>query len=134
MRLFKFIKNKLRLGAVLKPVDHPPIIIDRTSWTGQDFEFLIIGDINLFSDFDKIMTPNSIEWRKIIKNGWQYYQVGQDEFSYSFEEPGIQMTFNKEISFSKAKIIGDEVINNINETGQKAELLVLDKKQVYGFD
>jgi hypothetical protein len=44
------------------------------------------------------------------------------------------MTFNKEISFSKAKIIGDEVMKNINETGQKAELLVLDKKQVYGFD
>ncbi len=58
-----------------KPDDHPPIIFDKTSWTGQDFEFLIIGDINLFSDFDKIMTPNSIEWRKIIKNGWQYYQL-----------------------------------------------------------
>lgn len=52
--------------------DNPPIIIDRTSWTGQDFEFLIIGNINLFSDFDKIMTPNSLEWRKIIKNCWEY--------------------------------------------------------------
>jgi hypothetical protein len=80
------------------------------------------------------MTPNSLKWKKILKNGWEYYQVGQDEFSYSFEEPGIQITFNKEISFSKAKIIADEVITNINETGQKAELLVLDKKQVHGFD
>ena len=57
------------------------------------------------------------------------YKVGQDEFSYSVEEPGIQMTFNKEINFDKAKKIGDEVISNIIATGQQAELLILDKKE-----
>ncbi|MBK9256913.1 MAG: hypothetical protein IPM42_15635 [Saprospiraceae bacterium] len=104
------------------------------SWKGEDFEFLIVGDIEIFSDFDNIMTPNSFEWIKTIKNDWDYYIVGQDEFSYSVEEPGIQMTFNKEISFEKAKQIADEVIANIIATGQKAELTILDKKNLYRFD
>lgn len=132
MGLLDFIKNKLRLSA--KPANKTPVVVDRIGWTGQDFEFLIIGNIDVFSDFDNIMTPNSLEWTKTSKNDWHYYQVGQDEFSYSVEEPGIQMTFNKEISFTKAKKIVDEVIENINSTGQKVELLILDKKQVYRFD
>lgn len=41
MGLFEFIKNKLGFGIVSKHDDHPTIIIERTSWTGQDFEFLI---------------------------------------------------------------------------------------------
>lgn len=105
--------------------------VDRTGWTGEDFEFLIVGDIDVFSDFDNVMTPNSFEWSKISKNNWDYYQVGQDEFRYSVEETSIQMTFNKEILFDKAKKIGDEVIANIIATGQDAELLILDNKKVY---
>jgi hypothetical protein len=38
-----------------------------------------------------------------------YYQVDKDEFSYSWEMPGIQMTFNPEITYLKAKQIADEV-------------------------
>ena len=111
-----------------------PAIIDRTGWTGENFEFLIIGDIDIFLDFDNIMTPNSYKWIKIIKDNWNYYQVGEDEFSYSVEEPGIQMIFNNEIIFDKAKRIGDEIIANITATGQKAELIILDKKKNYRFD
>ncbi len=150
MGLIEFIKKTLGLTAKTNnsfatPVnndnvhsattnDDEPTIVDRTNWTGEDFEFLIVGDIDVFSDFDNIMTPNSFEWTKTTKNDWDYYQVGQDEFSYSVEEPGIQMTFNKEIPFDKAKKIGDEVIANINATGQKAELIILDNKKVYRFD
>lgn len=150
MGIFEFIKKKLGLVTETNETFATPVIndksplpafqnnesafIDMSSWTGEDFEFLIVGDIDVFSDFDNIMTPNSLECTKIHKNNWDFYQVGQDEFSYSVEEPGIQMTFNKEIKFDKAKKIGDEVIANIIATGQEAELLILDNKKVYRFD
>jgi hypothetical protein len=150
MGLLEFIKKKLGLGAepnesfetpetndkFPSPTtgNDEPTFVDRTGWTGEDFEFIILGDIDVFSDFDNIMTPNSLEWTKTNKNNWDFYQVGQDEFSYSVEEPGIQMTFNKEIIFDKAKKIGDEVIANIIATGQEAELLILDNKKNYRFD
>jgi hypothetical protein len=132
MGLFDFMKSKL--GLSLKSADTTPSNVDRTDWTGKDFEFFIAGDIDVSLDFDNIMTPNSLEWTMTIKNDWRYYQVGPDEFSYSVEDSGIQMTFNKEITFDKAKKIGEEIIENINAAGQKAELLILDKKQVYRFD
>jgi hypothetical protein len=44
------------------------------------------------------------------------------------------MTFNKGISFEKAKKIADEVIKNIRATGQEAELIMLDNSKVYRFD
>lgn len=132
MKLIDFIKQKLGLSP--ESVENNTPIIDRIGWTGKDFEFLIVGEVNVLSDFDQLMTPNSFEWTKTHKNGWDYYQVGQDEFSYSFEEPGIQMTFNDEISFDKAKKIGDEIILNINSTGQNAELLIVDKRKVHGFN
>jgi|JI10StandDraft_1071094.scaffolds.fasta_scaffold642135_1 hypothetical protein len=150
MRLLEFIKKTLGLTAKTNDSSATQVtndnfpsaitdnnattLVDRRSWTGEDFEFLIVGDIDVFSDFDNIMTPNSFEWTKTTKNDWDYYQVEQDEFSYSVEEPGIQMTFNKEILFDKAKKIGDEVIAKINATGQKAELIILDNKKVYRFD
>ena len=150
MGLLEYIKKKLGLlaktsysfgGLVannklqsLTTSETDSTIVDRTGWTGNDFEFLIVGDIDVFSDFDNIMTPNTLDWIKLIKNDWNYYKVGQDEYSYSIEEPGIQMTFNEEILFDKAKKIADEVITNINATGQVAELLILDSKKIYRFD
>jgi len=94
---------------------------DLYNLTGKDFEFLITpSDIEIKTeDFDRIMTPDSIEWNKVIKDDWAYYQVGPDEFSYSWEPPGIQMTFNDEINFEKAKLIADEVVAKLSKyTGQ----------------
>jgi hypothetical protein len=79
------------------------------------------------------MTPNSFEWFKIIKNNWPYYQVGGDEFHYSWEPPGIQMAFNKDITFLKAKNIADEIMGNIKVTGQKADLIILRSDIIYDF-
>ena len=108
---------------------------ERSAWTGADFEFLLSGDLDISKeDYDKIMTPKSFEWNKIIKDDWPYYQIGQDEFSYSWEEPGIQMTFNNEITFEKAKRIADEIIQNIETTGQDVELIILNKENIYRFD
>jgi len=39
-----------------------------------------------------------------------------DEFRYSWQKPGIQMTFDDAISFQKAKKIADEVIENCKNT------------------
>jgi hypothetical protein len=145
MRLFDFIKRKLigrqesiPISEVNEPkpnsVDSNQITVDRNCWTGNDFEFLITGDIDVFDDFDNIMTPNTFEWTKTLKDNWAFYQIGQDEYSYSIEPPGIQMTFNKEITFDKAKKIADEVVENIVATGQNAELVILDNKRIYRFD
>lgn len=113
----------------------PGIIEDRSSWTGKDFEFLITGDINIPADnYDQIMTPNTFVWSKANRNNSTYYQVGADEFSYSWEEPRIQMTFNKDIPFEKAKQVAEEVIGNIKAAGQEAELIVLNSSQVYRFE
>ena len=91
---------------------------DTSNLTGKDFEFLIThpDDFEISSDlFDKLMTPDTIEWTKVIKNNWTYYKVGQDEFSYSWEPPGIQMTFNEEIEYDKAKKIADQVVTKLKK-------------------
>ncbi len=106
--------------------------IDRSNWIGENFEFLIIGvDEIPNEEYDRIMTPNSFEWKKVIKDEWSFYQVGSDEFSFSWEMPGIQFTFNEEVKFDKAKKIADEIIENIQLTGQKAELLILESDKIY---
>ena len=92
-----------------------------TFQTGKDFEFLITpGDIEIKTeDFDNLMTPDSMPWTKVLKNERTYYQVGVDEFSYSRETPGIQMSFNAEMTFEKARQIAEEVANKlIKYTGQ----------------
>lgn len=69
----------------------------------------------------------------IEKNNWVYYQVGEDEFTYSIEMPGMQMTFNTKMPFEKAKKIAEEVIMNIKGMGQDAELTILDNSKMYKF-
>lgn len=111
--------------------------MDTSKLRGKDFEFLIIPvDIEVKpEDFDNVMTPNSIKWEKIIKNGWVYYQVGKDEFSYSWEMPGIQMTFNEEIFYDKAKTIADEIISKLTKyTEREINLIVISKDQIVSFD
>jgi hypothetical protein len=108
--------------------------MDKINWTGENFEFLITGvDEIPNEEYDRIMTPNSFKWKKVIKNEWPFYEVGKDEFSFSWEIPGIQFTFNKEVKYEKAKNIADEIIENLKEIGQNAELLILESNKVYKF-
>ena len=153
MKLFRFLKKKLneldnipeekptekiteKTTAKTEPkAEIKTENIDRTNWTGANFEFLITGvDEIPNEEYDTIMTPNSFEWEKIIKGDWPFYVVGEDEFSFSWEMPGIQFTFNKEVKYEKAKKIADEIIENINSIGQKAELMILEKNKVYRFE
>jgi hypothetical protein len=108
-----------------------------TYQTGKDFEFLITpGDIEIKpEDFDNMMTPDSIPWTKVFKNEWTHYQVGEDEFTYSREGPGIQMTFNAEITFEKARQIVEEVANKLTKyTGQEIEVLFIPTDTISRFD
>jgi len=108
--------------------------IDRSNWLGQDFEFLIVGEIEIPIDiYDQIMTPNTLNWEKIYKNDWIYYKVGEDEYSFSHEIPGIQFTFNKEVKYNKAKKIADEIIVNLRSIKQYPTLKVLKTGNVYRF-
>ncbi|WP_153795813.1 hypothetical protein [Foetidibacter luteolus] len=109
---------------------------DTSKLKGRDFEFLISpADIEIKNeDFDRIMTPDSFPWTKTIKKNWLYYKVGMDEFSYSWEAPGIQMIFNEEIKFEKAKLIADEVSLKLsNYSGQKVQLIIIPKDKLISF-
>lgn len=131
MRLFNFLKKKPQS----KTTDSNPAFNETSSRTGKDFEFLITGEIEIPAiEYDRIMTPNSFEWVKIYKDDWPYYQVGRDEFSYSWEIPGIQMTFNEGMSFEKAKKIADEVVENIRSLGVAVQLHILDRNTPYQFE
>lgn len=110
--------------------------VDRSTLTGADFEFLMTpGDIEIREeDFDRVMTPGSMQWTMTIRDGWTYFKVDNDEFSYSWEEPGIQMTFNVEISYDKAKRIADEVLVKLSEyTGQDMELIFIPRNKIISF-
>jgi len=126
--------RKKKLENNITESNHVSQIVDRTNWTGENFEFLITGDIEIpEKNYDQIMTPNSFEWEKVIKDEWPFYTVGEDEFSFSWEISGIQFTFNKEVKYQKAKKIADEIIENLNSIGQKAELLTLESNKIYKF-
>lgn len=108
-----------------------------TELTGKDFEFLITpGDIMIKAeDFDQVMTPDSMEWKKVNKDDWDYYEVGPDEFSYSWEMPGIQMTFNDEMPFVKAKAIAGEIVSKLARyTGRNIELIVIETNELTAYD
>ncbi len=100
-------------------------VMDSAGPVPEQIEFLITGDIDALvqhPQFDEIMTPNTMSWTKIEKDQWIYYQVGNDEFYYSVEPPGLQMMFNDTITYQKAKQIADEVIHNIVKCGLSVEL------------
>jgi hypothetical protein len=133
MGLFDFFKGRNKVPG--RKVDDIVVKnIDRSNWTGKDFEFLIAGDLEIGNEeFDDIMTPSSMLWIKTERDNWNFYQVGNDEFSYSIEPPGIQMTFNNGIIFNKAKTIADEVIEKLKKKGYDPELIILNSSKVYKF-
>jgi hypothetical protein len=126
--LLKFFGSKIETK---KNVEN----VDRSDWKGKDFEFMITGDINIPIDkFEDIMLPKSLELKEIKRDNWTYYQFGENEFTYSYEMVGIQMTFNDNIDYRKAKEIVDEVLEQIKCFGQKPELLILRSDTLYKFD
>ena len=130
MKLFSFLKKKWKPDEEI--LTFIPETVDKSKWTGNDFDLLITGNIQLPEDeYDKIMTPNSFPWNKVTLAKWAMYNVEQDSFCFSKDIHGIQMSFNETISYQKARRIADEIIENIKATGQKADLLVLGKPKIY---
>ena len=104
-------------------------------WTGKDFEFFLYGDFNLGKKtHDELMTPNSFNWEKIEGNRDFYYKIENDTIYYSWMMEGVWVYFNEEISIVKAKQIIDEVIAKIIASGQKVELLILNKSEEHYFN
>jgi len=129
MGLFDFFRRK---HSSKEPNDERPV--DRSNWTGANFEFLITGVDEIPTEgYQEIMSPNSFSWSVISKNDWEYYKVGDDEYSFSVEIPGIQLTFNNEVKFPKAKKIADEIVTNLKEVGKNPKLLILDADKIYKF-
>ncbi|WP_298117055.1 hypothetical protein [Flavobacterium sp.] len=125
--LFKFIRNYFKAK---KDIEN----IDRSDWKGKDFEFMITGDINIPIDkFEEIMLPKSLELKEIQRDNWTYYQFGENEFTFSDEMVGIQMSFNDSIHYILAKEIVDEVLEQIKSFGQTPELLILRSDTIYKF-
>ncbi len=124
-----FFKRKISPSQI----QEPEIEQERLNWNGSNFEFLIRFEDNkepTIPDgklYDAIMTPNSMQWVKIVKDGCDYYRVGDDEYSYSWEMIGIQMVFNAEVSYIKAHKIVYEIINNLRYIGTNASLIIVDK-------
>ena len=127
MKLFTFFRSERK--DVIR--DLVPDNVDKSKWTGKDFHFLITGIVQLDKeDYDKIMTPTSFKWSR-LSNKLPVYNVGKDEYGFSFEKSGIEITFSDTIEFSKAKQIADEIVKNICSTGQKVELHVVANSKVY---
>jgi hypothetical protein len=138
--MFKKFLARLFTRKTLPPVDPQPSPappVDLSALTGKDFEFLITpGDLAIpAADVDNLLTPDSFGWTKLMKGNWPYYQVDDDEFTYSWEPPGIQMTFSSGISYPKAKAIVDEVVRKLSAyTGQSVEWVVLSGDVPIRFD
>jgi hypothetical protein len=128
MALFDFLKRR---RVPLAPLLEPEIEQKRLNWTGNDFEFLI-----RFADdkepqlkqeeYDRVMTPNTFQWTKTMKDDYPMYCVGDDSYYYSWEIPGVQMIFNDSISFIKAHKLAYEIVNNLRAIGSDAYLFVID--------
>jgi len=98
------------------------------------FEFLITGDIELTPEqFGTLLAPASMKVEQVERKGWIYFQANGDEFSYSWEIPGIQMMFNKECTFEKARQIAEKVVENLKSAGFDAELVIIDNSQITKF-
>ncbi|WP_290796517.1 hypothetical protein [Flavihumibacter sp. UBA7668] len=108
---------------------------DNISYPPGKFEFLICGEIELSPEqFTRLMMPVSFQVKQVERNELVYFQADGDEFSYSCEPPGIQMTFNDECTYQKARKIADEVVHNLTIAGFSAELIVLDNSKIYKFE
>ncbi|CAN5590293.1 hypothetical protein BH20ACI4_BH20ACI4_31290 [soil metagenome] len=84
-------------------------------------EYLIRRKDNDFCEvklnrFDDVLRPNSFESTKI--EGWGHHRIQVDNcaIAFSFEEVGIQISFeNCEISDKKAQKIVDEICLNVEK-------------------
>ena len=122
----------------LSKQDYEKFIIenpDVEKWHGRDFECIIRRKFNADfgddfditeKDFNEIFSPESLEYRlETKKDGYTYFIVGDDEYTFDFEPVGVLIFFNDEIKFPKAKLIVDEIVEKLfKKTNQAAEIVI----------
>ena len=77
--------------------------------------------------YDFALRPSSLPSRRI--EGWGDYriEVGGVEVSFSYEDPGIQVTFEGEVAETVADAVVAEVLVNITAaTGQEGRIVKID--------
>lgn len=107
---------------------------NQDDWIGEDFRCFIRrkGDVEfgddfdiLSKDFENALIIKSKDCKKEQREGWVFYKVGNDEYTFDFEPVGIMIYFNDNITYPKAKEILDEICLNIMEASkQEAEVVV----------
>jgi hypothetical protein len=97
--------------------------IDFNSSSG--FEFLFRHDeIYITADlFDKLLSPESIDWDKIEHEGSYLFTTRHGAISYSFEMAGIQMTFTKGFDIDVARKIAHEVLIKVERYNKGVQLI-----------
>ncbi len=119
-----------------KTVDLKPFFVpenmDTSEWTGKDFEFLLVGNIQIpAGEYDNLMTPNSFDWTKVTMKNSTIYTVNEESYNFSQDTDGLHMSFTPGFTFTIARQIVNEIIKNLNQAGQTAELAVLGFPIVY---
>ena len=129
MKLFSFFSKKVK--TVSFP-DQVPDNVDTSGWTGADFYLIIAGATQIDkNNYDKLLTPKTLEWSRMNQIKWPIYKVGEGEYSFSFEKHGMEITFSETIQFNTAKQIANEIIEKLSSSNQILNLYILAKPRVF---
>ncbi len=75
-------------------------------------------------DFAGTLRPSSFPSHKV--EGWGDHRISVEgvEISFSYEDPGVQVSFEGELPVEKCETIVNEILANIEEvTGQKGRIV-----------
>lgn len=73
------------------------------------------------------LRPSSFPWRRVDGWGDHRIEVGGVEVSFSYEDPGIQVTFEGDVPEGVADAVVAEVLANITAvTGQEGSIVKID--------
>jgi hypothetical protein len=72
------------------------------------------------------LSPTGMEWRCTMRNKMPWYVVGEDGYTYSWEEPGIQLLFDEGVTANRAVEIAEAIVAGMQLRGYGGELVVID--------
>ena len=106
----------------------------------RDWSHLSGADLNIRFYFsreipeekeEEILSPNTMDYQKIKKEGINYYQIGEDNYQIKKLNKGFKIIFNAEIKYPKAKKIMDEIrMNIIQGTLQKLNVVLINSEGI----
>ena len=72
------------------------------------------------------LSPAGMEWHCTMRSKMPWYVVGEDGYTYSWEEPGIQLLFDEGVTASRAVEIAGAIVAGMQQRGYGGELVVID--------